>query len=138
MARSCWGLRFESVSRRRRLLLRIARVVPCVNHRPSVDLLIAALGAGGGGLAYLAGVRPEIAVPTGIVTAFLLAALCNAIQRALWNFSPGLPPPPDPGDPSGDFEPRRPLVPAGAGAVALPEPQPEQRISARPRILGGR
>jgi hypothetical protein len=43
------------------------------------------------------------------------------------------------GEPGGVREPRRPLVPAGAASVALPEPRTESRISPPPprRSIGG-
>ena len=42
-----------------------------------------------------------------------------------WEAGPGR----NRGDPSGDREPRRPLLPSGAAAVAMPEPHDEARAS---------
>lgn len=42
-----------------------------------------------------------------------------------WEAGPGR----NPGDTAGDREPRRPLLPSGAGSVALPEPHEERRVS---------
>lgn len=122
---------FATVSRRRAVLLAMARRVPYVNHRPSVDALLAAAGAAAGAVGAPAGVPPLAAVPGGVVTAFAVAALCNLVKRLEWRGFGGPARPPDaPGDPGGDFEPRDPLVPAGAGAAALTEPVPENDVAA--------
>ena len=86
------------------------------------------------------------AVAIGVVVfgplAAVLLLLLKAIRRLTgtdrWRGTAEAPPGGDTGgDPAGDREPRRPLMPAGSGAVGLVAPDDADAVSPSPRAEAG-